>query len=80
MLPTRRRETEGRVFKFPEIRALVLSVFHSTADHDKVLKLSLKSYLELFFKDTLAGFLFPELVAAVEPHLRVIALEQQHSE
>lgn len=58
-MQTRRREVEGKAFKFPEIRALVLTVFHSTADHDKVLKLSLKSYFELFFKDTLAGFLFP---------------------
>jgi hypothetical protein len=27
----------------------------------------------MFFKDTLAGILFPELIAAVEPHLRAIA-------
>ena len=55
----------------------MLSAFHSTADLDKVLKLSLKTYFELFFKDTLAGFLFPELVTAVEPHLRTIVMEEQ---
>lgn len=81
MLPTRRREPEGKAFRFPEIRALILSVFRSTADHDKVVKLSLKSYFDMFFRDSLAGILFPELITAVEPHLRAIAAQEQaHTE
>ena len=55
----------------------MLSVFHSPADHDKVLKLSLRNYFELFFRDTLSGILFSELIAAVDPYLRALAKDDQ---
>jgi hypothetical protein len=43
MLP-KHREADNKVFRFPDIQALILSVFRSATDHDKVCKLSLKSY------------------------------------
>ena len=62
----RKKREEGRImFRFPDIKALVLTTFHSLNDIHKNCTLKLKNYFEGYFKENLAGFLFEELVLLV---------------
>lgn len=68
------REAEAKPFKFPEIKALILTLYHSSQDADKACRLNFKNYFEMFFKETLSGIIFRELIEMVEKHIKSLLI------
>lgn len=51
-----------------------MSLYNSSQDADKACRLNFKNYFEMFFKETLSGIIFRELVEMVEKHIRSLLI------
>lgn len=53
-----------------------MSLYNCSQDADKACRLNFKNYFERFFKETLSGVIFRELVEMVEKHMRALLVEE----